>query len=57
MKNTICITINLAILPLPIRNKIVTKVQQSKKRFTLENQEIKIDVETLILITPILNEL
>lgn len=50
------ITIDLKVLPLPIRNEIITTVKNSKNHFLLENQEIKIDNDTLNMIVPILEK-
>lgn len=50
MRNTLLITIELDKLPLPIRNEIMVKIKNSNKRFSLENQQLKVDLNTLKLL-------
>lgn len=50
------ITIDLSLLPLPIRNEVVKEVQKSKNHYLLEEQKIKINNEVLKNIIPILDK-
>lgn len=57
MQNTLLISIRLAFINERIRNEIMAVVIQSRRRYLLENQILKIDLKTLDLINPVLKRL
>lgn len=56
MRNVLLVTLELDKVPLITRNKIISEVKKTNKRYILENQNLKIDINTLNVIAPILNE-
>jgi hypothetical protein len=57
MQNTLLISIELAFINERIRNEIMAVVIQSRRRYLLENQILKIDLKTLDLINPTLKKI
>lgn len=57
MQNTLLISIELNLINERIRNEIMAVVIQSRRRYLLENQILKIDLITLDLITPTLKKI
>ncbi len=57
MQNTLLISIELAFINERIRNEIMSVVIQSRRRYLLENQILKIDLKTLDLINPVLKKI
>lgn len=57
MQNTLLISIELAFINERIRNEIMAVVIQSRRRYLLENQILKIDLKTLDLINPVLKKI
>lgn len=53
---TLFITIDLSLLPLPIRNNMVKTVKETRRYYLLENQKIQIDNDTLKDILPVLEK-
>lgn len=57
MQNPLLISIDLSEINEIIRNKLMAVVIQSRRRYLLENQILKIDLKTLDLINPILKKI
>lgn len=54
---TLLITIDLSLVPLPIRNEIIGVVKKSRTHYLLENQKLQIDNDTLKSVMPTLEKI